>query len=277
MQAPELAKSLADFRIDFGQPALGFARRLAEENRWTPAHAERVMREYFRFVYLAAVSDRPVTPSVAIDQAWHLHLCYTRSYWEELCGKVLGRPLHHGPTRGGKAEAEKYRDWYEHTLSLYEREFGEAPPPDIWPDVGRRFSRKAQPRCVAAERFWILEKARCVRTGMLSLLGMTAALGAGSALQEKQSFLPVYFLGGTGLLLIAIYIIQMIRDAEPPEKKKSTRHRKRGSGDSSCGTVGGCGSWSWFGGNDPDGSDCGGSDCGGDSGCGGGCGGCGGD
>lgn len=60
---------------------LTFVGRLARDNGWKPGYAERVYREYLRFVFLAATAGHPVTPSVDVDEVWHLHLCYTRSYW----------------------------------------------------------------------------------------------------------------------------------------------------------------------------------------------------
>ena len=87
-----------------------FVVRLAQENNWTTSFSTRVLQEYGRFLYLAVTADHPVTPSDEVDQAWHLHLAYTRHYWEELCARILGRPLHHGPTAGGSAEASRYRE-----------------------------------------------------------------------------------------------------------------------------------------------------------------------
>jgi hypothetical protein len=87
---------LKDFAFD-PQDALTFTRRLARENNWSPDFSRRVVDEYRRFLFLALRAGHPVTPSDEIDQAWHLHLVYTRSYWEELCRDILGRPLHHGP------------------------------------------------------------------------------------------------------------------------------------------------------------------------------------
>ena len=75
---------------------------------------------------------RHVCPSEDVDQAWHLHLTYTRSYWKRFCGDVLGRPLHHDPTRGGPAEARKHLAMYDRTLAAYREAFGHEPPPDIW-------------------------------------------------------------------------------------------------------------------------------------------------
>ena len=58
--------------------ALPFAERLARENGWSRSHAERVVGEYKRFCFLAATAGHTVTPSDAVDQAWHLHLTYSR-------------------------------------------------------------------------------------------------------------------------------------------------------------------------------------------------------
>ena len=72
-----------------------FAAQLARDNRWTEEFSERVIREYKRFMLLAVVAGHPVTPSDQVDQAWHLHLTYTRSYWGEFCEGVLRTPVHH--------------------------------------------------------------------------------------------------------------------------------------------------------------------------------------
>jgi hypothetical protein len=57
--------------------------------------APAAIEEYKRFLYLTQVSQGPATPSVTIDSIWHLHMTFTRDYWEVLCGEVLGRDLHH--------------------------------------------------------------------------------------------------------------------------------------------------------------------------------------
>src|SRR5688572_23915413 len=107
----ELWSRIAAFPLDEGSPPLSFAARLARENAWSVSHAARVLEEYRRFAYLAVAAGHPVTPSEDVDQAWHLHLTYTRSYWTRFCATVLGRELHHEPTQGGAAEARKFQDW----------------------------------------------------------------------------------------------------------------------------------------------------------------------
>ena len=99
-----------------------------------------VDQEYRKFLFLMLEAGHPVTPSDEVDQAWHLHLLYTESYWDDLCGRIVGRPLHHGPTAGGSAESAKYVDWYEATLASYRRLFQSEPPSQVWPSSEARFA-----------------------------------------------------------------------------------------------------------------------------------------
>ena len=140
-----LWQAIEGYAIGPPDAALSFTQRLARENRWSQEFAARVIDEYKRFCFLAVTAGHEVTPSDAVDQAWHLHLTYSRDYWERFCPEVLGAPLHHGPTAGGSAERERYFEQYAQTLRSYERAFG-PPPADIWPDARRRFGR--DPRAV---------------------------------------------------------------------------------------------------------------------------------
>ena len=153
-------RQILTFEIDEGVPELSFRDRLARENGWTKGYAGRVIDEYLRFVCLAMVSGHVVTPSDQVDQAWHLHLTYTRSYWDRLCGDVLKRPLHHGPTRSGSAESIKYHDLYERTLASYEKIFGDAPPADIWPPANIRFGIDLSHVRLNTRRHWVIPKPR---------------------------------------------------------------------------------------------------------------------
>ena len=103
-----LRVEVEEFSLDEPGAPYSFSARLARENRWSVGYARRVIEEYKRFALLAVASEHQVTPSEQVDQAWHLHLTYTESYWERFCGGVLGRPLHHQPTRGGDGEPAKF-------------------------------------------------------------------------------------------------------------------------------------------------------------------------
>lgn len=82
MPCDELWQRIAAHRIGPADASFTFAARLARENRWSLADAENVIEEYRRFCYLAMTAGHEVTPSDAVDQAWHLHLTYSRDYWE---------------------------------------------------------------------------------------------------------------------------------------------------------------------------------------------------
>lgn len=133
---------LEQFQLDSPEATLPFSARLARENNWTPAYTRRVIDEYKRFAALAIVAEHPVSPSEDVDQAWHLHLTYSENYWKVFCPQVLGKSLHHQPTRGGEAEHDKFEDWYARTLQSYQRVFGEAPPRDIWPTPEQRNAKR---------------------------------------------------------------------------------------------------------------------------------------
>jgi hypothetical protein len=109
---------ISSFDIDGGDAELTFAKRLARENGWTVHFSERVVDEYKRFIFLCMTAGHKCTPSDEVDQAWHLHLVYTESYWTTMCGEILKKPLHHGPTKGGVAEDDKFVDWYEKTKQI---------------------------------------------------------------------------------------------------------------------------------------------------------------
>jgi hypothetical protein len=158
--ANPLWQALSVYEVGPHDAELTFTARLARENGWTRPHAVRVFEEYRRFVFLAMTAGHAVTPSDAVDQAWHLHLTYTRDYWEKFCPEVLTRPLHHGPTKGGRAEGERFFEQYAQTLRAYEAAFGPAPA-DIWPDARRRLlidplARRVHPReAIIVPRRWL--------------------------------------------------------------------------------------------------------------------------
>lgn len=130
----KLLARLEAFTLDDATAAFPFSARLARDEGWSKPYAQRVIREYKRFAFLAVAAGHPVSPSPAVDQAWHLHLLYTQSYWKDFCGEVLGTPLHHQPTQGGPAERDKFELWYANTRASYRRLFNEDPPGDIWPE-----------------------------------------------------------------------------------------------------------------------------------------------
>jgi len=234
--------ALAAMRIEPAGAALGFGAKLAQENGWSAGHAEAVVEEYRRFLYLAATAREPVTPSEDVDRAWHLHLTYSRHYWDMLCGRILARPLHHDPGEGGPAERARHARQYRSTLARYRAELGEAPPASIWPDP----DHGAAPR-------WPRRAARALAAAA-ALVTACAALAADASARHHGGLAGA--AAGIGLAAICALAIAASFRAWP-----QSRGGGRGSG--------GCGG-GWGGGDGGHGC------CGGHGGCGGGgCGGCG--
>ena len=99
----QLWDKIVDFEFDEPGTVLTFNARLARENGWNNSYTGRVIEEYKKFIFLCCISPTQVTPSDPVDQAWHLHLTYTKSYWTNLCRGTLGMEIHHNPTKGGEA------------------------------------------------------------------------------------------------------------------------------------------------------------------------------
>lgn len=185
--------------MDDPQAAHPFTARLAKENGWTRAFALRVAEEYKRFAFLCVASGHPCTPSEAVDQAWHLHLIHTRSYWDAFCGETLRQPLHHGPTKGGGEEDRKFHGWYARTLESYRRHFGE-PPGDIWPPAEGPAGRHPRFERVDRDRNWVVPKLRRRSAGMTAALlgaGGLAVAGCGGAISGQ---IPVLDWSGSEFL-----------------------------------------------------------------------------
>jgi uncharacterized protein (TIGR04222 family) len=202
------------FEIDGREPvALPFTARLAREHGWTRDYAARVVREYKRFVFLAMTAGEPVCPSEDVDAAWHMHLTYTRSYWQRFCGETLGKPLHHDPTRGGPAEAGKHLRMYEDTLSAYRRAFGSEPPEDVWPPAVVRFGDDLRHVVVNTHRNWVVPKAWVGRFAAAVAVAVTA-VAAGTGANGLNPFELVgaeYLLFLIPLMLFSLAIGLVVR------------------------------------------------------------------
>ncbi|MHB1278692.1 MAG: glycine-rich domain-containing protein [Bacteroidia bacterium] len=150
---------IKDFELDEPTSSLTFTNRLARENGWTIEYSIRAVHEYKKFIFMLCIADHSLTPSDQVDQVWHLHLLYTQSYWVDFCNNTIGKQIHHGPTKGGKAEGEKYNDLYDKTLLLYKALFERNAPADIWPPKEIRFGDVHFQR-VNLDRNWIIKKSR---------------------------------------------------------------------------------------------------------------------
>jgi len=245
LDSKALWQSLRGFSLDDPAHAVPFSVRLQREQGWSSAHTSRVLDEYRRFLFLAATSDDLMVPSDAVDQAWHLHMLDTPSYWNDLCGRVVGHALHHTPSRGGYAEDARHASAYDATLRRYGEAFGEAAPADIWPCARERFAGRY--RRIDTRDAWVIRK-RFVHGGVFA--GAIALLAGCSKVAASAV--------GTALMVVGIFAF-IIGALAWAAKQARVSDDKRASSSSCGGSGGGCG--------------CdGGGGCGG-GGCGGGCGG----
>ena len=129
----DLWTRIRGFPVDDPDALIKFSDKLAFENNWSEGFTRRAIEEYKKFIFLCCISPTGASPSNVVDEVWHLHLTYTRNYWNEFCRQTLGKEIHHHPSKGGSAEKGKHQNWYAETIQLYSDVFGETPPIDIWP------------------------------------------------------------------------------------------------------------------------------------------------
>ncbi len=207
----DLWSRIEAFSLDAIDAAYPFSKRLARENNWSLAFAKRVVEEYKRFMFLAVVAGHEVTPSQEVDEAWHLHLIYTKSYWDEFCGKVLGKPIHHNPTKGGATERKKYSSLYNRTLDSYRNFFNEVPPADIWQSEPVRFKKVAELKKINLKENWVIPKPKFLgasRAVIFAPIAMMILTGCGGEL---------VLFGG---LAAAAGVVSAFALAKRPDEKK---------------------------------------------------------
>jgi hypothetical protein len=283
----ELYERIQAFSLDKLDTQLSFSNRLARDNGWSLQYAQQAIEEYKKFAFLAVAAGHPVTPSDQVDQVWHLHLIYTRSYWEEFCSQILQTSLHHDPTRGGQAENQKFDDWYSKTLESYERFFAQTPPVEIWSTPKDRFGRDLHFVRINTQQNWVLPKLQVQKGTTVSVAVLVTLILSGCYVGSSEHNINPFagillavicVAAGFGFIRVFVGIVNSIKNPSLP--------RSRTGWDGSGGGFGGCGGWgsgqgqsdssshsSGDSGGSDGGSGCGGGGCGG-GGCGGG--GCGG-
>jgi uncharacterized protein (TIGR04222 family) len=215
---PDLYRQIQDFQLDDPQSKLRFSDRLAREQDWSIGYTRSVIEEYRRFLLLSVVAGHIVTPSDQVDQVWHFHLTYTESYWSDLCVNVLKRPLHHGPTKGGVKEGEKYCELYERTLASYRRVFQQEPPSDIWPPAAVRFGEDLCFQRVNTYRNWVIPKPRWLfggwsrmrRRSVAACCAVPVVMGVSNPLDWRG---PDFLLLFASLFLVALAVALLLRYA----------------------------------------------------------------
>ena len=109
-----------------------FFKKLFRENRWDRSLTRFAIKEYKKFIYLAAISNQRVSPSIIVDKVWHMHLIFTDNYWKDFCEDILGKQIHHRPSNFSAQARAIDKSSYDYTLRLYKQEFEIDPDPYIW-------------------------------------------------------------------------------------------------------------------------------------------------
>jgi len=228
----KLWSNLESIQLDDPRCQPPFTERLCQEQGWSAAFASRVVHEYRRFLLLAATEESFTVPSDAVDQAWHLHLVDTHAYWDDLCSRVIGKALHHTPSRGGDAEFEHHQRGYEATLLRYHSVFDEDAPKDIWPPTRERFGGRH--RRVDLRNVWVIpRRLPWLAIAAWALLAMIALLAFTGIELSKSEAQVARGLGGLAMgVLLTVATSGRRRDSD-------------GCGSvldiASCGSDGGCG------------------------------------
>ena len=222
MKDPGLWQRLQYHSFDDGTPLLLFRHRLANETGWTSDFCIKAIEEYKKFIYLVAISKEQLTPSQIIDEVWHLHLTYTHNYWDAMCAKIIGKPIHHAPTEGGFAEDKKYADAYLVTLERYKEEFSIEAPSEFWP---RTQTPTVEPLHLTydARRYMLVPRVpfSVLAVGGIGLLALAVSI---------QS-MPLIIVGGLGTVIGAL----------GTNWGNPTRNKNNGSCGTDAGTCGGHG------------------------------------
>lgn len=180
---------------------IDLVRRFAREQACTLSEARHAVEEYRRFAYLCCISAEELTPSLRVDEVWHLHLLHSRDYWQHWCPEILRCPLHHGPTRGRRIDGERYRAQYARTLALYEQHFG-APPAAYWPGTRERFAANARIRRVDLAHHIVLPRPRWPAA---ATLGLAAAALVATLIAPAVDALPANPLDWTAGPFLTLY------------------------------------------------------------------------
>lgn len=235
MRNPELWARLSAYEFD-GVGSAPFSAKLAEAEGWSATFTTEVLEEYRRFLYLTQMGDAQVTLSKVVDAAWHLHLSFTRDYWDVLCGEVIGAPMHHQPC-AGEEEMPRYREQFAATRALYEAEFEEQPPTAIWghdaQTVGERLVRASGTSRINSDSLIVVALVGCVGINFTGLdvhwLVYVAILGA------------AYWLGSVLDRANGRRTRRKDEDWMNIEVGGGGRGRRDGDGDGDAGGCGGCG------------------------------------
>lgn len=213
-----------------------FMEKLQQQNNWSESFCRGAVEEYRRFLYLATISTEPVTPSKIIDEVWHLHLTFNRSYNLDLCRAILGWELYHEPAVV-TAESQMAAQ-YCFTLALYQQEFLASPDSRFWLDQDQPKATQLDNKKTKITRNF---KFLCFALGSLGLFQMAQAAEES---MSSSSFVAITFIIVAVIGLVVVIVAKVSGSSAAGKKHNSDSSGSSSSdgsdGGSSCG-GGGCG------------------------------------
>jgi len=223
-----LKESIVTYKIG-GELSELFIDKLMKTHDWSFSETIKTIEEYKRFIYLATITSRPVTPSKKVDDVWHLHLTFSRDYWDEFCNKVIGKQIHHNPSESNNHQIMIKQ--YEYTLNLYKQEFNEEATTDIWP-----IFKKNKKRPSLFRRF----------NNGYSLSALLILLWTGFVYAEESANMATpndwfswqYIIGG----IVVIYVLKFILFDNSKHSRKKRKGRDKSNNSSNCSSCSSCSS-----------------------------------
>jgi hypothetical protein len=79
----------------------GMVQRLRVKLMLSQREVGQYMKEYRKYLYLIALSNKMVTPSEQVDHVWHIHQSWDTKGYREATKSLYGKLLRHCPSMGG--------------------------------------------------------------------------------------------------------------------------------------------------------------------------------
>jgi len=98
-----------------------FKETLRRKQQWSDKRVDLEISNYLKFCFLAKYHS-PVTPSISVDEVWHMHLENEASY-KDFCDNYLKFNLIHLPGNGSVEDEQKHKRQYESTNDSYRSNF----------------------------------------------------------------------------------------------------------------------------------------------------------
>ncbi|NJM84298.1 MAG: hypothetical protein HC844_19275 [Tabrizicola sp.] len=185
MQDQALWAALENHPLPLAEVGTDLERRVLTFGRIGSRKTRAIMREYRRFLYLAAIGGPSVAAPLMLQQVWRLHARNHQSYTVDLMRGLIRRRM----PEPFDAPLPASDPAHASTRALYRREFGRRPPSRLWPG----------PFALGARR--VLTWANVALGGLTFYCfiseeiawAMVAAVASGTAMMARQVMTPWAF------------------------------------------------------------------------------------